>query len=497
MNNDTLDGFLQEMVKQGHDLAFAQGAAIELGLMKSAEILAREDATLERVNQVLKQASAPEISSFDELADRLMEESSSVKQAFQKEAIEQGYTQEWVEGVFKEASLICEAWFAPVEKQALMNPMKLLGAGEDVAGAVGKWFHSGSSVGPVNAAALPGRIEKQVFSPTNPMSSQQPIHPQGQIPGPATPPPAVSASMQGKHVAQPAVPSTPQAALPAPGQSVPQATPPATGGLPTPQGPQSALGQRPQAPPLQNGVAQPTAPGISGGQPPVPPGTLPFPNLPGPSSYGPNGNPLPSSASVAPATSGLWNKAKSFMQNGASWPTALTVGGGVGAFNLPAGLATATALKFPKTTLGLGAGVGAAGLGAGYVANKLTGGMASPFSQWDGGSAPDASGLAGNRNRVMPGMSNQFLGGAAGAVLLPMLAKSLGLEGIPPALLMALGGYGGYKLLPYLMNKMHDGAGQGANQEPYQQFLSRMHNTAGPESQYPGMSQFTGNYPTQ
>jgi len=178
------------------------------------------------------------------------------------------------------------------------------------------------------------------------------------------------------------------------------------------------------------------------------------------------------------------------MRNGASWPTALTVGGGVGAINPIAGALTGLAMKFPKTTLGLGAGVGGLGMGAGYLANKASGGMLSPWSQWDGGNKPDETGLAGDRNRVMPGMSNNFLGGAAGAVLLPMLAKSMGLDGIPPALLMALGGFGGYKLLPYLMNHMRDGAGQGVNQQPYQNWMrNHGHNMWSPAMQNPGMSE--------
>ena len=139
--------------------------------------------------------------------------------------------------------------------------------------------------------------------------------------------------------------------------------------------------------------------------------------------------------------------------------------------------------------------VNLAATGANMVAKNTlntTLGPLSPYAKWDAGNETNAQGdavygpngqpLQKDRNEIFSGVSNDFLGMAGGAVLLPMLAAQ---TGIPAPILAILGAVGGYKMLPYLINKMRDPSGYGANSEPFQGGAN--YNVHG-STQYPSLS---------
>lgn len=106
-------------------------------------------------------------------------------------------------------------------------------------------------------------------------------------------------------------------------------------------------------------------------------------------------------------------------------------------------------------------GGGAALLGGlgygGYRGLKATGLLGQ-------GDTLDMSGELEDRNRVVPMLSNQFLGGAGGAILGKLIASEAGLQGGPMGLLApVLGGIAGYNYLPQMMNKWKDPVGVGSN----------------------------------
>lgn len=106
-------------------------------------------------------------------------------------------------------------------------------------------------------------------------------------------------------------------------------------------------------------------------------------------------------------------------------------------------------------------GGGAAILGGlgygGYRGLKATGLLGQ-------GDDRDMTGELEDRNRLVPMLSNQFLGGAGGAILGKLIASEAGLQGGPMGLLApVLGGIAGYNYLPQMMNKWKDPVGVGAN----------------------------------
>jgi hypothetical protein len=112
-------------------------------------------------------------------------------------------------------------------------------------------------------------------------------------------------------------------------------------------------------------------------------------------------------------------------------------------------------------TLGTGGAAlagGAALLGGGYMGAKALG------SLFNGGGGTDKYGLPVDRNRAIPGVSNQLVGGAGGAILAHLVGQQLGLQGPAAAILPVLGGMAGYNYFPQMMNKQRDVYGTGLNQ---------------------------------
>jgi hypothetical protein len=110
---------------------------------------------------------------------------------------------------------------------------------------------------------------------------------------------------------------------------------------------------------------------------------------------------------------------------------------------------------------GLGPMRTALGLGGAYFGGKKLLNMAGV-----GGAdnTPDASGLQGDRHRVVPFMSNKTTGAIGGALLSMMMAREMGLSGPAAFLAPVLGGLAGHHFLPQMMNKWKDPYGSGANQ---------------------------------
>ena len=71
-----------------------------------------------------------------------------------------------------------------------------------------------------------------------------------------------------------------------------------------------------------------------------------------------------------------------------------------------------------------------------------------------------------DRHQIIPGMGNQFIGAAGGALLSALLGGQLGLKGPAAWLVPLLGGAAGYHYLPKLMNMWKDAPGTGVNATP-------------------------------
>ena len=71
-----------------------------------------------------------------------------------------------------------------------------------------------------------------------------------------------------------------------------------------------------------------------------------------------------------------------------------------------------------------------------------------------------------DRHQIVPGMGNQFIGAAGGALLSALLGGQLGLRGPAAWLVPLLGGAAGYHYLPKLMNMWKDAPGTGVNATP-------------------------------
>jgi hypothetical protein len=83
-----------------------------------------------------------------------------------------------------------------------------------------------------------------------------------------------------------------------------------------------------------------------------------------------------------------------------------------------------------------------------------------------GGNKPDETGLPTDRNRIIPGMKNNWTGALGGALLASIIGRQMGLEGPMSWLLPLLGGAAGYKFLPNMMNSWSDRPGTGVNAVP-------------------------------
>lgn len=152
---------------------------------------------------------------------------------------------------------------------------------------------------------------------------------------------------------------------------------------------------------------------------------------------------------------GTWGRGLNHGLTGATIGSFLPVPGGA----LAGGAIGALGGRYGYKNLGLGtAALGAGGLLAG--------------KHMFGGSSQDQYGAPANRNRVIPGVNNSLLGGGVGLAMGGLLAKQMGMEGAGALPLMMLGAYGGYKGFPELVNKFHDPQGVGANMSPYQQMQS-------------------------
>jgi len=68
---------------------------------------------------------------------------------------------------------------------------------------------------------------------------------------------------------------------------------------------------------------------------------------------------------------------------------------------------------------------------------------------------------ADDRNQIFPGLGNQYVGAAGGALLSAILGSQLGLEGPASWLVPLLGGAAGYHYLPKLINQWKDAPGTG------------------------------------
>jgi hypothetical protein len=79
------------------------------------------------------------------------------------------------------------------------------------------------------------------------------------------------------------------------------------------------------------------------------------------------------------------------------------------------------------------------------------------------GEERDLSGQLEDRNRLIPGFSNKFIGGAGGALLGNLIASEAGLQGPMSWIAPVLGGIAGHNYLPQMLNKWKDPAGIGAN----------------------------------
>jgi hypothetical protein len=100
-----------------------------------------------------------------------------------------------------------------------------------------------------------------------------------------------------------------------------------------------------------------------------------------------------------------------------------------------------------------------------------------------------------DRHRRVPGMGNQFLGAAGGALLSALLGGQLGLSGPAAWLVPLLGGAAGYHYLPKLMNMWKDAPGSGVNSvSPGAQMQNQQNPLVGPPAPFVGAQppQFTG-----
>jgi hypothetical protein len=592
MNTETVQGFLDELVKAGHTKEFALGVASEMGMLKSASQTLQENNLVWESNKLHKKANRSSIESFEKLASALETESKECLTRFTKKAIDQGMSQEWVQGVFKGAE---ELGMEILEKKALGMPnlglgksipnllapaltrtppinmgvsSRLMGQGLD-AGAIGKMnpLQADRMAANPSARFMPQQspVFKPPFDPTPQLSNPDmmgkaaglfsmlktlptlgedatsagknvmnwagrgtsAMHPK------ELPAPSFSPSTQPLSVLPPShplpvgiKPVNPMAAgmpKPSPLQigGGPNFTMQGAGSLHTPPSPRAgspppnmagqtsmsgmgATGPRPGQLQLRANNSDPNAyPSAAGPSQPPPP----LPGQPGGNPIS-NGSQYSSPAGPQPGPGqqsffqNFWNgmKAKPFSDRTGTWGDFMARGtgavgdmksnivdagslAGAGMLPIPGALpVTAAALLAKRLGVGrLGAAAGAAGVaGAGALAGGgalMSHEISSPNSTWnnamsmDSGKDPnggfDNNGqpLMNNRNRVVPGMSNDFLGIAGGAILLPMLAQK---TGIPPAILAVLGGVLGYKLLPMLMNKMKDPQGVGANREDFQ-----------------------------
>lgn len=100
-----------------------------------------------------------------------------------------------------------------------------------------------------------------------------------------------------------------------------------------------------------------------------------------------------------------------------------------------------------------------------------------------------------DRHQIIPGMGNQFLGAAGGALLSALLGGQMGLTGPASWLVPLLGGAAGYHYLPKLMNMWKDAPGTGVNSiSPGAQIQNQKNPLVGSPAPFVGPQppQFTG-----